>query len=121
GALSGPISAVRKVLKKFSGIADPGANRILLFGGIAPIAAVPSNAKQVLMRIVRGKEYENYGINYKEGQRAIEASVLETLDARTRAYLLLKHHGQKICKRTKPKCKECPIQSNCAYFARANS
>jgi len=117
GALSGPISAVRKALKKFPGIADPGADRILLFGGIAPVAAVPSNATQVLMRIVRGREYENYGINYKEGQLAIEASVPGKTDALARAYLLVKHHGQETCKRTKPKCEECPVNSSCAYFS----
>lgn len=119
GALSGPIPAVRKVLKKFPGIADPGADRILLFAGIAPIAAVPSNCVHVLMRIVRGKEYENYGTNYREAQLSIEAEVPKTMDALARAYLLLKHHGQETCKRTKPKCEKCPIQTSCAYFDRA--
>jgi endonuclease III len=118
-ALSGPISAVRRLLKRFPGIADPGADRILLFAGIAPIAAVPSNCVHVLMRIVRGKEYENYGTNYREAQLAIESEVPETMDARARAYLLLKHHGQETCKRSKPKCEECPVRTNCAYFERA--
>ena len=100
------------------GIADPGADRILLFAGIAPIAAIPSNGTQVLIRIIRGKEYEDYGTNYREAQKAIAAEVPETLDGRARAYLLLKHHGQEICKRTKPRCQECLIHSSCAYFAR---
>ncbi len=116
-ALAGPLSAARKTLKKFPGIADPGADRILLFAGIAPIAAVPSNGTQVLVRILRGREHESYGANYREAQQAIAAEVVETLDARTRAYLLLKRHGQEICKRAKPKCEECPVSSNCAFFA----
>ena len=119
GALKGPIAAVRRVLKKFPGIADPGADRISLFAGIAPIAAVPSNCVHVPMRIVRGKEFESYGTNYREAQLAIEAEVPETMDARARAYLLLKHHGQETCKRTKPKCEECPVQTSCSYFERA--
>ena len=41
-ALNGPISTARKKLKMFPGIADPGADRILLFGNLSPIAAVPS-------------------------------------------------------------------------------
>ncbi len=117
-ALTGPISAARKTLKKFPGIADPGADRILLFAGITPIAAVPSNATQVLVRVLEGGENENYGVNYRQAQQAIEAEVPKTIDARTRAYLLVKRHGQEICKRTKPKCEECPINANCAYFAR---
>jgi len=114
--LVGPIAQVRKTLKRFPNIADPGADRIILFAGIAPVAAVPSNCPHVLVRIQRGQERENYGVNYKEAQQAIAAEVPEKLDARTRAYLLLKHHGQELCKRTKPKCEQCPIQLDCAYF-----
>jgi endonuclease-3 len=48
------VTRARAALKKFPGIADPGADRILLFGGISPVAAVPSNCTQVLVRIQRG-------------------------------------------------------------------
>lgn len=41
-ALVGPLSKARKTLKKFPCIADPGADRILVFAGITPVAAVPS-------------------------------------------------------------------------------
>lgn len=117
GALVGPITQVRKILKKFPNIADPGADRILLFAGIAPVAAVPSNCPHVLVRIRRGPERENYGVTYREAQQAIEAEVPEKFDARARAYLLLKRHGQGVCKRTQPKCAQCPVNSSCAFFA----
>jgi endonuclease III len=116
-ALIGSLSKSRKTLKGFPGIADPGADRILLFAGIAPIAAIPSNGTQVLVRILYGEERESYIANYREAQDAIAAGVAETFDARTRAYLLLKRHGQEICKRTKPKCEQCPVSSDCAFFA----
>ena len=89
----------------------------MLFAGIAPLAAVPSNATQVLVRILNGEESENYVATYRQAQQAIEAEVPKTIDARTRAYLLVKQHGQEICKRTKPKCEECPVSANCRYFA----
>jgi endonuclease-3 len=116
-ALVGPIAQVRKILKTFPNIADPGADRILLFGGITPVAAVPSNCPHVVVRIQRGQERENYGVTYREAQQAIEAEVPETFDARARAYLLLKRHGQDVCKRTKPKCAQCSVNSTCAFFA----
>ena len=116
-ALAGPLANARKILKRFPGIAEPGADRILLFAGIAPVAAVPSNCVHVLVRILRGKERDNYGANYREAQEAIALQVPETLEARTRAYLLLKRHGQEICKRTKPKCDRCPLKSNCAFVS----
>ena len=117
GALVGPLAQVRKTLKRFHSIADPGADRILLFAGIAPLAAVPSNCPYVLVRIQRGQERENYGVTYREAQQAIEAEIPAKFDARTRAYLLLKRHGQEICKRSKPKCDQCPVSSVCAYFS----
>src|SRR6266403_3348017 len=84
-ALAKPASEARKILKKFPGIADPGADRILLFSGIAPVAAVPSNCTQVLVRVLHGPEPENYGVNYREGQQALTTEVPATFDARTRA------------------------------------
>lgn len=116
-ALVGPIEDVRKRLKKFPGIAGPGADRILLFGKIAPVAAVASNCPHVLVRIQLGLERASYGVNYREAQSLIEAEIPEQFHARMRAYLLLKEHGQTICKRTKPKCTECPVSAHCAYFA----
>ncbi len=115
--LGGPLAGVRKTLQKFPGIAGPGADRILLFAGIAPVAAVPSNGAHVLVRIRQGLERENYGVTYREAQQAIEAETPASFDARSRAYLLLKHHGQERCKRTNPKCDSCPVNSDCAYFA----
>ena len=113
--LVGPISEARTKLKCFPSIADPGADRILLFAGISPIAAVPSNCVHVLERILQGRESQNYTAAYRQAQRALAAELPEKFDARTRAYLLLKKHGQETCKRTKPKCDECPVRSSCAF------
>jgi endonuclease III len=113
--LAGPLTKVRRALKRFPNIADAGADRILLFAGMAPIAAVPSNCPHVLVRIRYGQERDNYSVTYREAQQAIEAEVPKTIDARTRAYLLLKRHGQTLCKRQKPKCGDCPVASSCAF------
>ena len=115
--LIGPLAKVRQALKRFPNIADPGADRILLFGGIAPVAAVPSNCPHVLVRVQRGQERENYGVTYREAQQAIETEIPANFDARTRAYLLLKRHGQNLCKLRNPKCDQCPVNSSCAFFA----
>jgi len=116
-ALVGPLARVRKILKKFPNIADPGADRILLFAGLAPVAAVPSNCPHVIVRIQHGQERENYGATYREAQKAIEDEIPQKFDPLIRAYLLLKRHGQELCKRTKPKCENCPVNSSCAFFA----
>jgi endonuclease III len=117
-ALSLPLAKARKILKSFSGIADPGADRILLFAGIAPLAAIPSNCVHVLIRILQGPEGKNYSASYREAQHAIAAEVPEKFDARVRAYLLLNKHGQETCKRTNPKCQDCPVKSKCVFLSR---
>ena len=120
-ALAGPVPKARKLLKSFHGIGDPGADRILLFSGMSPIAAVPSNCTGVLFRILKKDAGKNYSATYREEQRVIASELPETFDARARAYMLLKHHGQQLCKRTNPKCTECPLRPHCAYAASNSS
>jgi endonuclease III len=114
-ALAGPIAKARRILKSFPSIADPGADRILLFAGIQPIAAVPSNFTGVLARVQHGREEKNYNAGYRQAQHMIDAEIPATFDARIRAYLLLKRHGQELCKRTNPKCEACPVRTVCAF------
>ena len=118
-SLAGPMRDVRRLLKSFPGIADPGADRILLFGNCAPVAAIPSNCPHVLARI-QGRPEQDYGKTYREAQSRIEAEVPAQFAARQRAFLLLKEHGQSICKRAKPKCESCPVSGHCGYFAGRN-
>ncbi|HTX76764.1 MAG TPA: hypothetical protein VMD29_11210 [Terracidiphilus sp.] len=113
---AGSLREVRSALKRFHSIADPGADRILLFARAAPVAAVPSNCAHVVVRIAYGLERENYGVTYREAQKLIADEVPEQFHARQRAYLLLKVHGQTVCK-TKPRCERCPIRDICAYAA----
>jgi endonuclease-3 len=110
------IRLAKKALKEFPVIGDPGADKILLFAGLAPVAAVPSACIGVPQRILFGDEDKNYAAGYRAAQEAMAAELPETFDARLRAYLLLKCHGAEICKRTKPKCEICPVSSECTYF-----
>jgi endonuclease III len=114
-----PLNDIRCALKRLPGIADPGADRILLFGRIAAIAAVPSNATQVPVRMRVGAVPASYTRNYREGQRLIETEVNPGFEARQRAYLLLKVHGQSLCKRSIPDCAACHIANTCAFCHQA--
>jgi endonuclease III len=83
---------------------------------VVPVAAVPSAALGVPMRIYFREEGKNYATDYRRAREALSADLPETFPARQRAYLLLKKHGQEICKRTKPKCEICPVTDQCAYI-----
>src|SRR5271169_3435891 len=110
------IRLAKKALKEFPVIGDPGADKILLFARLAAVAAVPSACTAVPQRILFGGEDKNYAAGYRAAREAMAAELPETFDARQRAYLLLKHHGAQICKRTKPKCEACPVSGECTYF-----
>jgi len=111
-----PVLAARAELRKFPGIADPGADRVLLFAGLAPVAAVPSNCPHVVIRIECGKVPTDYRATYQQSRRLLEEALPATAAARTRGYLLLQHHGQQLCKRSHPRCEKCPIAHSCTYF-----
>jgi endonuclease-3 len=110
------IHAAKKVLQIFPVIGEPSAEKILLFSKLAPLAAVPSACVGVPMRLWFGQEGKNYAADYRAARSVLNAGLPETFAARQRAYLLLKKHGQQICKRQKPKCEICPLTGQCAYF-----
>jgi endonuclease III len=114
------IRLAKKALKEFPVIGEPGADKILLFAGLAPVAAVPSACPAVPQRILFGEEDKNYVAGYRAAQEAMAEELPESFDARQRAHLLLKRHGAEICKRTKPKCEICPVGGMCAYFERVS-
>ena len=106
----------RAVLKRFPGIGNPGADRILLFAEIAPVPAVPSSCPHVPVRIESGREPGKYDATYAQAQRLLEAQIPGTCRALSRAYLLLQVHGRQLCKRTNPKCSLCPVAKSCAFL-----
>ena len=110
------IRGAKNVLQKFPVIGEPGAEKILLFSKLAPVAAVPSAFVGVPMRLWFGETGKNYAADYRAAREILNAGLAETFEARQRAYLLLKKHGQEICKRSTPKCEICPLSGQCAYF-----
>lgn len=109
------LKAAKKVLQEFPVIGEPSAEKILLFSGLAAVAAVPSAFVEVPVRLFMG-EPGNYAAGYKAAREILDSGLQQTFEARQRAYLLLKKHGQEICKHTKPKCEVCPLTEHCAYL-----
>lgn len=117
-AMKKPLPEVRKMLKQFPTIGDPGADKILLFSNTAPVAAVPSNCIHVPTRLGIGEEKKNYAASYKSAQEALNAELPAERAPRLRAYLLLKRHGQETCKSNRPRCEECVVSVECVYYLR---
>ena len=114
-ALAKPLPQAKKALKKFPSIGDPGAEKILLFTRSHPVMALDSNGLRVLCRVGFAEEQKNYPATYRLVQNAIREQLPQDYDSLIRAHQLLHQHGQELCKRSKPRCAECPVRAECAY------
>ena len=114
-ALKKPLAQAKKALKKFPGIGDPGAEKILLFTRSHPMLALESNGLRVLCRVGFAEEHRNYSVTYRLAQDAIRGQLPRDYDSLIRAHQLLRQHGQELCKRSKPRCTECPVRDSCNY------
>jgi endonuclease III len=112
-----PLAQAKKALKRFPAIGDPGAEKILLFGRAYPILALDSNGLRVLVRLGFGEESPNYAKTYRQVQEAIDRDVVQEYTWLIKTHQLLRRHGQELCKRSKPHCGNCPLASNCPWFA----
>ena len=110
-----PLPKARALLKKFPAIGDPGADRILLFAGIAAVPALDSNGLRALVRMGFADEGKSYAQAYKSGVAALAKEGAGDFDWLRRAWLVLRAHGKALCKRSAPLCEPCPLDRVCAH------
>jgi len=113
--LKKPFPQAKKALKRCPGIGDPGAEKILLFTRSYPVMALDSNGLRVLCRVGFAEEQKGYSATYRLVQGAIQEQLPRDCDSLIRAHQLLRQHGQELCKRSKPRCGECPLSDSCNY------
>jgi endonuclease III len=111
-----PLAEACRELGRFPGIGEPGAEKILLLAGARPVLALDSNALRVLLRLGYGDEKKSYAGSYRSAQRAASAELRRDVRTLARAFLLLRRHGQEICKRSRPRCPACPLRNDCPYY-----
>jgi endonuclease III len=114
-----PLPAARRTLMKFPSIGEPGAEKILLFGRVYPVLGLDSNGVRVLTRLRLVVEGRSYSATYREIQRLAAPLADRGFEWLIRAHVLLRQHGQELCKRTRPRCDRCPLSGECAFYATA--
>jgi endonuclease III len=112
-ALGQPLAQARRLLRSFPGTGEPGADRILLFGRHHDVLALDSNALRVLLRLGIGEDSDNYQRSYRSAQAAAQGLLAAEGEQLIRAHLLLRRHGQEMCRRSEPHCPICPLRSRC--------
>jgi len=111
-----------RLLRRFPGIGEPGADRLMLLAHGKRTLAPDSNALRVLVRLGFGEESEDYAAMYRSTAAAVESQLPGDFGWLVRAHQLLRRHGQEVCKRSAPRCEVCPLTRLCAWYAEhANS
>jgi endonuclease-3 len=116
-----PSPKAKKALQKFPGIGEPGAEKILLFSRIYPALALESNGLRVLLRLGFGEEKKSYATTYRLVQRAVEEELNKDHPWLIKAHLLLRRHGQELCRRSQPECGTCPLAADCEFHLRGHA
>lgn len=109
-----PPNKRRALLKQFPGIADPGADKILLLCGFSDLPVLDSNGLRVLERLGFIATDASYARMYKSGT-AVLTSWSRSAAKSVEAFSLLREHGRELCKRSVPFCPACPLRAGCAY------
>lgn len=104
----------RRLLKKFPGIADPGADRILMVAGGTQTLGLESNGVRVLQRLGFGEIVpKDWARTHRSVTLAVAAELPKTAAGRIEAHQLLRQHGKTLCKTSLPLCEECPLAARC--------
>jgi endonuclease III len=105
----------RKVLRRFPGIGEPGADRLLLAAGSAVTIAPDSNALRVLVRLGFAKEDASYAKAYRAAADTLAPELSRDAAWLVSAHQALRRHGQETCRRSEPRCDVCPLAKCCAF------
>jgi endonuclease III len=110
-----PLAKARALLKKFPSIGDPGADKILLFAGIAVQPCLDSNGLRALVRLGFSVEQKSYAQTYKAAVAVLREHGTDDAEWFKRAYIVLREHGRALCKRSAPICEPCPLDRVCGH------
>ena len=109
-----PLDDAKRALRRFPGIGEPGAEKILLLSGRHALLAADSNALRALVRLGFIREEPSYARTYRASQEAAKGLTADPIVMRE-AHSLLQQHGRTLCKRSAPRCAVCPLATRCAF------
>lgn len=113
--LSRPVAEAKRALRRFPGIGEPGAEKILLFSGTHPFLASESNGLRVLVRLGLCPEGKNYAATYGAARELADRQLGRDFDRLLAARHYLRMHGKITCRRTGPACTACVLRPSCPF------
>ena len=110
-----PHREAMRALQRFYGIGEPGAERILLLMRAQRVLPLDSNGARTMVRLGYGADHKSYSTMYRSVRDAAAGELLDDFDWLIGAHLVLRRHGQDVCKASAPRCEICSVRSECAY------
>jgi endonuclease III len=105
----------RTALARFAMIGEPGADKILVMTGRARLLPLDSNGLRVLGRLGLVPEAHDYRTTYRRAQEALAGQLPRGSKALVEDWFLLRRHGQELCRRSAPRCAQCPLLARCPF------
>jgi endonuclease-3 len=114
-ALRLPRRDAMRALRKIHGVGEPGAEKILLFTRTERLLPLDSNGARVLVRIGYGSDDKSYSAMYRSVREATTPELVPRFNWLIDAHLVLRRHGQTVCKTSAPRCGECSVRAECVF------
>ncbi len=92
-----PLLDARRILRRFPGVGEPGADRLLLFSRARPLLGLESNGLRVLVRLGFGQDHRQYTRTWREVTARVSPEAGDSVPFAVRAHLVLRQHGQRLC------------------------
>ena len=112
-----PQREAMRAVQRIYGIGEPGAERILLLMRAQRVLPLDSNGARTMVRLGYGADHKNYSTMYRSVRDAAAKELRDDYDWLIDAHLVLRRHGQDICKTSAPRCEMCSVRGECAYAA----
>jgi endonuclease III len=110
-----PLADAKRALQRIYGIGEPGAERILLLMRAHAVLPLDSNGARTMVRLGYGGDHRNYATMYRSVRESAALEVRNDLEWLIDAHLLLRRHGQEVCKTSAPRCEACSVRSMCMF------
>jgi endonuclease III len=110
-----PLPKAKQALRRFPGIGEPGAEKILLYSHRYPSLAPDSNALRVLVRLGYIEEKKSYSATYASAREAAREQLGDDCNVLLQARRVLRQHGRVTCRNSTPQCDRCPLRDGCAF------
>jgi endonuclease III len=68
-----------------------------------------------MVRLGYGTDHKNYSTMYRSVREAAASELRDDFDWLIDAHLVLRRHGQEVCKASTPRCEMCSVRGDCAY------